>query len=164
MNASVYTVTFCFGVFFLRSQTVTPTVISNNGGFSSTAQGSIAWTIGEPVSETYSTSTNKTTMGFHQPELGIASLLKEQSNPLSVIVYPNPVSEVLKINLSEMPKKLYQLKLTDINGKTILEKEVNILLTGQDHELNLNNYAEGIYFLQISNDELNTTIKLNKIN
>lgn len=50
-----------------NAQSLQPTVISSQGGFYSSATANVAWTLGEVISETYSTPYNILTQGFHQP-------------------------------------------------------------------------------------------------
>ncbi len=162
MKKTFTTLTLSIGAFFVNSQTVTPTVLSNNGGYAAAAQGSIAWTIGEPVSETYTTSTNKTTMGFHQPELGVANLIKEQSDNAQVLVFPNPVKDVLNISFKDLKSATYSIEVIDNLGKLLYKSNVNITENTKTIHLNMTEYVAGNYFLHISSAQLNKTIKINK--
>ncbi len=162
MKKTFTTLTLSIGAFFVNSQTVTPTVLSNNGGYAAAAQGSIAWTIGEPVSETYTTSTKKTTMGFHQPELGVANLIKEQSDNAQVLVFPNPVKDVLNISFKDLESATYSIEVIDNLGKLLYKSNVNITENTKTIHLNMTEYAAGNYFLHISSAQLNKTIKINK--
>lgn len=149
----------------IRSQTVNPTVVSSNGDYTQNAQGSIAWTIGEVVSDTYTSSANITTMGFHQPEtMGVASLIKEQGSNLEVLVFPNPVSDVLTINLEGLTPSDYKLELFDGIGKLVISNEYSVSSQTQTSKLNLEGYAAGNYYLKISSaNGFNKTVKINKI-
>ena len=155
---------FCLTVFFVKAQTVTPTVYSNGGNYNSAAGGSISWTVGEPISETYTTSSNKTTMGFHQPELGVATLIKEQGGDKEVLVYPNPVKEALTINFSDLENGNYKVQLLDATGKLLFTNDLEINDPSKKIELNVSPYAEGNYFLKISNSSFNKTVKIIKTN
>lgn len=154
-------VLLALGVTRTFAQTVTPVVVATDGGFYSGSQGSIAWTIGEPVSETYS-SGNITTMGFHQTELELATLLKEQENGGKFLVYPNPVLDLLKIDFSGIKGDDYHLEVTDALGKIILSTNVKLSEGIKFHQLSLAQFAAGTYFLIISGNEFNKTVKINK--
>ena len=149
-----------------RGQTVTPTVYSSNGGFSAQSQGQIQWTIGEPISETYIVGPNVTTMGFHQPELGVVSLIKEQGNDVNVLIYPNPVSNELRIDFSSLNAGTYKLSLHDAIGKLIRDESKEVDGFNSKHVVNLQELAAGEYFLTIRNSaaQFEKTIKVVKVN
>jgi len=63
-----------------RSQSVAPTVVATCGDFYSSSTESVAWTIGEVVSETYSNSVNYLTQGFHQPNERIPAAPEEPTD------------------------------------------------------------------------------------
>lgn len=49
-------------------------VISSTGDFNRTSDGSVSWTIGEPISNTIAGSEGMATQGFHQPNEIIPTL------------------------------------------------------------------------------------------
>ena len=61
-----------------------------------------------------------------------------------VSVFPNPVSDQLKVTTTQIsePKQLY---LLDINGRQLL----NVLMISNSYELNTSELAKGVYFLKI---------------
>jgi hypothetical protein len=146
------------------SQTVTPVVLSNNGGFSQTAGGSIAWTIGEPVSETYTKPTNITTMGFHQTNLDIVALVKEQTADESgFIVFPNPVQDLLKISFKGMNSGTYSVQLNDAAGRQIMLETAEISGSSTSLEMRVNEIAAGNYFLVVKGESFSKAIKITKV-
>jgi gliding motility-associated-like protein len=61
---------FILAVFFRAySQSLSPVVIATSGDFVQGQTYSIAWTLGEVVSETYSVTNIFLTQGFHQPSI-----------------------------------------------------------------------------------------------
>lgn len=152
----------CTGI--LGAQTVTPVILSNNGGATQTPGGGIEWTIGEPVTETYNSFTNISTMGFHQPMLDIKTMIAEQgSEPGGLLVYPNPVRDVLSISFAGMNEGRYTVRLCDALGKIILETGTEISATNHQLAIKVNEVAAGNYFLTISGREMNRTVKINKV-
>ncbi len=161
-----FTIVFlCLASLMMKAQTVNPTVVSSNGDYSQNTQGSIEWTLGEVVSDTYTSSANITTMGFHQPEaMGVASLIKEQGNLSEVLVYPNPVIDELTINLEGLEESNYKFELYDGIGKLVFSSSVLITNQNKLSKLNLAEFAAGNYYLKItSNNNFNKTVKINKI-
>jgi hypothetical protein len=146
-----------------QSQTVTPTVLSNNGDYSSSASGSIAWTIGEPVSDTYVKSTNITTNGFHQPNLDLVAMVHEQGVDKDMLVYPNPVRDEIKINFSGMPQTTYALVLNDPLGRLIYSSQARVSDQQREFIVKMNEVAAGNYFLVITSADFVKTIKINKV-
>jgi hypothetical protein len=153
----------CFSL--ARGQTVTPTVYANDGGFSAQAQGQIQWTIGEPVSETYVGPSNVTTMGFNQPDLGIISLIQEQGNNVSVLLFPNPVVNELRIDFSSLENGKYNLDLYDAIGKLIRKDQKQVDGFNEKLTMPLQELAAGEYFLTVSNgSSFSKTFKIIKVN
>jgi hypothetical protein len=151
-------------VFRAEAQTVTPVLVSSHGGFATAAGGSIAWSIGEPLSETRQTGTNIITQGFHQPDLNVATLIAEQGSGAEVLVFPNPVQESLAVSLQGLPEGTYRLRLTDALGKLIDEREVTPSMERQSLELNVARLASASYYLVVDSEQLHKTIKIVKTN
>lgn len=145
-----------------KAQTVTPTVYSNQGAYNAAAGGSISWTVGEPISETYTSANNKTTMGFHQPELGVATLIKEQGNAVEVLVFPNPVKDALTVSFKDLDNGIYKMELFDDLGKLIYKTETEIKYDSKQVSVNMSLYAAGNYYLRVANSNLNKTVKVTK--
>jgi len=166
MKKILYSLTYFMCVGFLPAQTVTPVVISSDGGFSTNAQGSIAWTIGEPVSETYvSPGSSITTMGFHQPELiELETMIREQSDNMAILIYPNPVNESLQISFKGIQHDTYALVLSDALGKLIYQSAAVVSENSNLFQIRLNEIAAGNYFLTVTGKNFNKTVKINKIN
>lgn len=147
-----------------QTQTVTPVVMSNQGGYSSLSGGSISWSVGEPVSESYTAPNNITTMGFHQPELAILTLVAEQGANQNILVFPNPVKDVLNVNFTGLNSGNYKVELVDDLGKLIYKEETEINSTNQTYKLKVNEVAAGNYFLRVEGKEFNKAIKIVKVN
>lgn len=152
----------CFATCVGKAQTVTPTVYSNQGGYNVAAGGDISWTIGEPVSETFTTSTNMTTMGFHQPELGMVTLIQEQGDDKAVLVYPNPVINALTVSFKDLENGVYKMELYDDLGKLVFKTETEIKDDSKKVQLNMTQYAAGNYYLRVASSSLNKTVKVTK--
>lgn len=87
------------------------------------------------------------------------------ANNNSVIIAPNPTSAFIQINYKSESKNPIVLKLTDAVGKILHQNYVYKLDTdGYNTTLNLSDYSNGIYFVNIiDNNKINTEkIILNK--
>ncbi len=65
--------------------------------------------------------------------------------------YPNPVSSVLTVQTADISS----LKLTDSSGRNVLEKN-NSLHSGNETLLDLSDYANGVYFLTVTDKKQNS--------
>jgi|GEM_PF-1783075 len=66
-------------------------------------------------------------------------------NESNISIYPNPVTDVLNIEINDL--SIAQAKLFDISGKLLLNQSIN-----NAAQLNLNNFASGLYLLIIEKD------------
>ena len=82
-------------------------------------------------------------------------------NGLALSIYPNPGNGRFNLLINSSVAGPQQLKLTNILGETILEKEVNIN-NSTHYLLNLEEMPTGVYFLRIGNDVQNVIRKLVK--
>jgi hypothetical protein len=71
------------------------------------------------------------------------------------VIYPNPTTDKINIDLSNFPRDIYKIQLTDIFGKSVSKTES----TNRISFLNLK-LASGIYFINISNKSVNQTYKV----
>lgn len=164
LRKTLYSTLSVLSFSFIQAQTVTPTVIASDGGSYVNAQGQIEWTIGEPVSETFTNANNSITNGFHQPGLDLATLIKEQRINQEILVYPNPVKENLEINFKGIKSGEYKLVMVDALGKLIYDTRISLSENVQNFHLKMNDVAAGNYFLSIEGANFNKTVKINKVN
>jgi hypothetical protein len=146
------------------AQTVTPTVLSNGGGYTQTPSGSIAWTFGEPVSASYFASMKYTTMGFHQPEAALGTLIKENENEKGFIVFPNAVSDLLNLDFKGLEATTYNLRMVDAAGRLIYNSDILITESETRYCIIMTKYAAGTYYLTLDNKSFNKTLQIIKTN
>jgi hypothetical protein len=164
MKKLIITTLVLAGIYTCKSQTVTPVLLSNDGDYTTLVNGSISWSIGEPVSETYTGPLNILTMGFHQPELAIQVLIQEQGADAQILVFPNPVKEMLNVNMSGLAEGNYKFEMTDAIGKILFTKEAEITQSNHSFELRVNEVAAGNYFLRVNGKNLSKSVKITKVN
>ncbi|MEP7318996.1 MAG: T9SS type A sorting domain-containing protein [Panacibacter sp.] len=78
-------------------------------------------------------------------------------------VYPNPVQSTATLVFSaEKANTRYQVVVTDVNGKAVLTS-TGITNSGRNVlQLNMNQYANGMYLVKLIGDGETRTIKLYK--
>ena len=84
---------------------------------------------------------------FLNTTTGIADV---SNKGINVSVYPNPATSFIFVEASENST----VQLFDLNGKQIYSK-TNVI-ANQKEELNVQNLAEGIYFIKVYNDKFST--------
>ncbi|TAL60959.1 MAG: T9SS type A sorting domain-containing protein [Bacteroidetes bacterium] len=142
------------------AQSFTPDVIGSAGAFATSSSGSMSWTIGEVMTETYSSSGNFFTQGFHQPDTATLTVVSNTASE-NIAIYPNPVADYLIIDLS-LTAGEYILEIFDMQGQRIRKE---IILSGQKQVLlPFREFANGIYLLNLINKEsqTRTSYKINK--
>jgi hypothetical protein len=84
--------------------------------------------------------------------------IKEINNEALVSIYPNPASGNLSIRLNKALDDKARVFITDINGKVVLQKDVETL----ENLININVSVldNGFYFLQLKNNSINITRKI----
>jgi hypothetical protein len=145
-------VKFCF------AQTISPEVIASDGEHFVGTNAQLSWTIGEVMTETYSSGSNQLTQGFHQTNL-TSTLIKNIDQGFELSVFPNPVSEQLIIKSGET-SKAYFFNIFDNKGKLILTKPSQ---SNNSQIIDVSHFSTGIYFLNVIDSE-SKTIKCFKIN
>ena len=144
------------------SQEVTPEVMSSGGGYFEQANGSVSFTIGEIMTETFEQTSATITQGFQQSDLLSTEIEEDLYVEFDVNVFPNPAGNLLTIDFAENLEEDISYSLTDISGKTL--QNGSIEKGSQNTQLNVQPLAAGVYFLKLSNAEEETykTYKIQK--
>ncbi|MDG1260236.1 MAG: T9SS type A sorting domain-containing protein [Flavobacteriales bacterium] len=100
-----------------------------------------SFTIGEVISETFSTTTLILSQGFHQGDFASVSV-QEQPNHSSIYLFPNPVRFDLTIAMPEIQQA--QLKLFDATGKLIREFQAQ-----HGDRIDMSAFARGLYIVHV---------------
>jgi len=121
----------------------TQEIISTQGNFYEKSEGSLSWTLGEPIIESLVSGIGKLTQGFHQTHL-ITTLVKDFKVESSVQVSPNPFKSDITIQLPRNSSQ-YSYSLFDMQGRKLLES----LIPEASTKVDFSNLLPGIYFLNI---------------
>ena len=144
-----------------------PEVISNYGGSATAGNLYMEWTLGEPRIESVSKTDMLYTQGFHQP-LVYTIPVKQTATDISVdnikiVVYPNPVNDVLNVRIETAEIKPMVLELLDIFGRIMQHQNVN---SGKGIiPVQMKGYISGSYVLVVrdADGQIIKTIKLIKL-
>lgn len=79
------------------------------------------------------------------------------------IVAPNPVSSTLTTVIKGSKGQTVKWSLTDITGRTLLEKEITPMGNEHREQVDVSSHATGIYFVQVASPSQKATLKVIKI-
>jgi hypothetical protein len=137
----------------VNAQMLTPTVISSTGGFSSNANGSLSYTVGEmTMVQTFSANGNILTQGFQQPTDNITGLIDFTKDEFgSFVVYPNPAVDNLWFGLQLPEAGRVSIALFDVLGQKVAEIYNSNYSNGKIIEqTSVSSYAAGFYLLTMT--------------
>ncbi len=142
-----------------RSQSAAPDVLASAGAFFQNANGSIAWTLGEPVIATHAGGSIIITQGFHQPEYDFSTgaPTTAPSAVVEISVFPNPTRDEVFVSLTGSGTG-WNCTLYDLCGKIAIQQA----LPSQRNTLDLSAFANGPYTLHVvdGNGQLSRTFQL----
>ena len=78
----------------------------------------------------------------------------QENNNLDVQVYPNPAINVLNITLNS--NELFDLTITDLNGKQVLAERISSI----SNMVDITDLSSGMYLLRIANSNTQSTTKI----
>ena len=120
-------------------------VVTTSGGYAESTSAKVTWTIGEPVTETITGTTNILTQGFNQGDL-IITLIKSPELPgLLLKVFPNPANDNLRISSGNSELENLKYVLIDMGGKVVAEKR----LAGRESDISVSGLAPSTYLLKV---------------
>lgn len=110
-------------------------------------QGSLSWTIGEDITETFGTSSPILTQGFQQSDDSTANI-PESGFENQIIVYPNPGNDQINILFNTGDVSEVIIQLFDVTGRLILREKTSTLVS--PYTININSVSSTFYYLIIS--------------
>ena len=159
-----FTLVFLLSILFsfsLHSQEV----IGTTGGLDTTANTStsVAWTIGEPVIETFESPNIDLTLtqGFHQSGFQIVFVEEKPARNINTKIYPNPALGYFNIEFTGVLPDEAQYMMYDFTGKLVREGTID----SQIQRVELGNLANAQYILKIQSNKVDyeKTYRLQKI-
>lgn len=121
--------------------------VVSSGDYHSNTSGSISWTVGEVSTETYQGSSAILTQGQQQHYYDFTSV-EEQSSDFNFSAYPNPVSDVMNIQVDNYQEGSLEIALYSLEGKLLLKERMDNSI----HQIYLNQFEASNYIVTISNN------------
>jgi uncharacterized repeat protein (TIGR03803 family) len=77
--------------------------------------------------------------------------IKEDKNPETMSVFPNPATEILHVEFSQCIEKETILKITDVMGREVSSQQLNKLQTSVSVDVSA--LAGGLYFISVADSK-----------
>ena len=128
-----------------RAQIISPQVIATSGDVFYTSFGSVSFTIGEPMIETFSNAGNIITQGFHQPFLNLHNNIFELISENDIVIYPNPANNNFSVSIKEFKNFSGEIFISDVLGRNVFRSKLSTQETKIQTHL-----TSGVYLAQIN--------------
>ena len=119
-------------------------VLSSGGRTFASSEGTMDWTLGEVITETYQQDPGYLTQGFHQT-------FSDSDMGPNIEVYPNPTPDFL--NVYHPLKGNYIIEVFNTIGKKVTNIVYSTNQNSSVQEIDLRNYSSTLYLLFIRNIE-----------
>lgn len=129
---------------FIQSQEI----LGSDGNFNYNGQGSLSWTLGEVITETFTNGNTILTQGFHQNYedfLGLAVIPQFQE----IELYPNPFSNEIFLSMSEA-NEWFQVEINDVRGRSLFSSQLYFGEGVHASKIELSDFLPGTYFLRLT--------------
>jgi hypothetical protein len=84
----------------------------------------------------------------------------DNSTAIDVSVFPNPAHSNTLLRFNMFDNSPYQLNLTDVSGRIIYSQKGSSTVGMNQIEMNVEQYASGIYFVELQSEGLTKSVKL----
>jgi hypothetical protein len=133
-------------------------VTNATGGDASDIGGTFAYSIGQIVYTTNTSTNGSLTQGVQQPfKISIVSGIDYRFINFESTAYPNPTTNYLTLNVGKSELSALNFKLYDISGKLIESRKI----TSSSETIAMENLPTATYFLKVTNN--NKEVKTFKI-
>jgi hypothetical protein len=146
---------------FLSAQSVTPEVVASSGAHMESSEAQLSFTVGECITETFSSTNNQLTQGFQQSKYTVVDISEKSLSDLSISVYPNPSTDYINIDISNEDNKSFNVELYDMSGRIVKSDEIS-----SNNKINMQDLSSAEYILKVfdSKNNLLKTFKIVKSN
>lgn len=138
-------------------------LIATGGNYSESNSYKLSYTIGDVMVNKLETQSVSFTTGFQQ-NWNLSVGIDDLSGELSLIAYPNPVTEKLLVRFGEVEYSDIHIEILSFNGKIVFSQKIEGPFYGRTEELDISELNSGLLILRVSSqkDMISKTIKLIK--
>jgi len=101
--------------------------------------------------------------GLQEVVNGEQGAIVPPSRARGLAVLPNPVTNILHLQVQESKGQVVQTTLTDASGRSVLRRTFTPETNTHHEEFGVNDLPTGIYFLQVTTHEQQATLKVVKV-
>ena len=145
-SLSFFTISFPIISF---AQSITPHVMNNGGGYSS----SIEWNLGESISvANFITSGYSLNTGVLQPMTSFVTAINEydlSALGTQITIGPNPTSGVLHFKARFAEIGNLSIQLIDVKSAIIFNQEVGTIFSSYEKAISLVDYPSGVFYVKV---------------
>ena len=123
-------------------------VIATSGYFAQTGSGTLSYTLGELVIDTYTKNNTTLTQGFQQPKIVVTAINEISGLDFSITAFPNPTSNMVKLKIEKGNSEKTDYVLYDIGGKALLKGR----LENGEADISFEPFLPAMYVLKIHID------------
>ena len=155
---------FTLAAVFARGQSLSPTVLSNAGGYFDNGAVSLSWTLGELAVTTISSGNYVLTQGFQQVFDFGTSIDNPEEITWSFMIYPNPVQDRLRLSFSLQEITDVIVEIMDVSGRKMLTRNLYGLIGKTESVIDIEHLSQGMYMLHIISADRRTrkTVQFHK--
>ena len=118
-----------------------------SGGDASGSGGTVSYSVGQVDYTTKSGANGIVTEGLQQPfEISVVTGIDEVGIDLKAVVFPNPASDYIELQIDDLENQVLNYALYDIDGKVITRDTIVSNVT----TISISALPVGIYFLGVS--------------
>lgn len=133
----------------LQAQSVTPEVVAASGGYFTSVNAQLSWTLGEPVIDTWDNVTATLTQGFQQSTYYVSGI-NDLDDDILVTVFPNPSAGMVNVSISGTAHRYTQAYIINTAGQKVAQASLSGRTTVS---LDLSGFASGTYVLSILDEK-----------
>lgn len=149
-----------FSFMEIFAQSLSPELISSSGDSFSNATYQLDWSVGEVLTTTHVSGNIIITQGFHQNNYVITTVESFETQ-IDMIIYPNPTTNFINLQIENELYEKMQYQLTDITGKILQIRQI----VNMTEQIDFSIYSNGIYLLSVfQNNQIIKSFKIQKIN
>lgn len=135
----------CSICYSLHAQVLQAGLISTSGGFSTSSNGSLSWTLGELAIQTFKSGDQQLTQGFHQNRMLLTPVFEVDFQAIELDVFPNPSSQIITLRTSETSGLQLSYELLNVYGQQLRHGS----LEANNTTIDLSQLSPQLYLLNV---------------
>lgn len=143
----IISLTVCLGL-FSQNLSLAGSVVSISGSYTTSANNSLSWTVGESVVDILTSANYILTVGFQQNWERIVGI-EDLEEKTQQAVYPNPGTREVFIRINCNVTSEVLIEIFDLQGSKIYSERKNNLMDDQLITIDVSNLKTGMYILHV---------------